>query len=107
MSSKNKSDSDEINDKKDVSENKKNKKCNKKIKKKKSLKFKNITIENISKLKDYKANNLDDSEDKWKTYLYEGIKGELRKRLDEIISKSEYNQFFEGLKYEYGYGVEK
>ena len=51
MSSKNKSDSEEINDKKEVSENKNNKKCNKKIKKKKSLKFKNITIENISKLK--------------------------------------------------------
>ena len=66
-----------------------------------------FTPENINELNDYKANNLDDSEDKWKTYLYIGINGELRKRLDEMIMKSEYKDFFEGLKYEYGFGVEK
>ena len=69
--------------------------------------FTNITPENIHELNDYKASNLDDSEDKWKTYLYIGINGELRKRLDEMILKSEYKDFFEGLKYEYGFGVEK
>jgi len=69
--------------------------------------FTEITPENINELNDYKANNLDDSEDKWKTYLYIGINGELRKRLDEMIMKSEYKDFFEGLKYEYGFGVEK
>jgi hypothetical protein len=51
--------------------------------------------------------NLDDSEDKWKTYLYQGIKGELRKRLDEMIANSEYHDFFKALSYEYGFGVEK
>ena len=74
---------------------------------KKLEKFKNITPTNINKFNDYKAANLDDSLDKWKTYLYEDIQGELRKRLINIINLSEYKLFFEGLKYEYGYGVEK
>ena len=69
--------------------------------------FKSITSENINELNDYKANNLDNSKDKWKTYLYEDIQGELRKRLDSMINTSEYRLFFEGLKYEYGFGVEK
>ena len=43
------------------------------------FKYKNITPENISELKEYTADHYDDSENKWKTYLYEGIKGELRK----------------------------
>ena len=70
-------------------------------------KYKNITPENISQLKGYSVDHFDDTENKWKTYLYEGMKGELRKRLNEIITKSELSDFFEGLKYEYGIGVEK
>ena len=51
--------------------------------------------------------NLDNSKDKWKTYLYEHIQGNLRNRLDSMIDSSEYKLFFECLKYEYGYGQEK
>ena len=71
------------------------------------FKYKNITPENISELKGYSANHFDETENRWKTYLYEGIKGELRKRLNEIIKTTEYTDFFEGLKYEYGICVEK
>ena len=76
-------------------------------KKKAKKYFKKITPDNINKFNDYEASNLDDSIDKWKTYLYEDIQGELRNRLINMINLSEYKDFFEALKYEYGYGVEK
>ena len=69
--------------------------------------LKNMTTDNITEFKDYKTDNLDDSEDKWKTYLYKGIKGELRNRLREMKMNSDYKGFFTGLKYEYGFGAEK
>ena len=45
--------------------------------------------------------------DKWKVFLFEEFKGVLRNRFEELISSGEYLNFFKGLKYEYGYGVEK
>ena len=111
MSSKGKSNKKKIN--KDVKKEEENQKKEKKTNEDESPNknigkvFKNITPENISELIDYKASNLDDSEHKWKTYLYQGIKGELRKRLDEMIANSEYHDFFKALSYEYGFGVEK
>ena len=55
----------------------------------------------------YQTQNNDDSKDKWKIYLYENIKGNLRQRLDEMIETSENKSFYLGLKYEYGYNVEQ
>ena len=49
----------------------------------------------------------DNSKDKWKTYLYGHIQGNLRNRLDSLIDSCEYKLFFEALRYEYGCGVEK
>ena len=45
--------------------------------------------------------------DKWKVFLFEEFKGVLRNRFEELISSSECLNFFKGLKYEYGFGVEK
>ena len=55
----------------------------------------------------YQTQNNDDSKDKWKIYLFENIKGNLRQRLDEMIETSENKSFYLGLKYEYGYNVEQ
>ena len=69
----------------------------------------NITPKNIIELNysEKDVHHLDKSKDKWKTYLYEHIQGNLRKRLELMIDSCEYKSFFEALKYEYGYGVEK
>ena len=56
---------------------------------------------------EYKTKNNDDSEDKWKIYLFEHLTGNLRERFDEMIETSEYKSFFRGLKYEYGYYEQK
>ena len=66
-----------------------------------------MTPDNINEFNDYDTKDYDNSEDKWKPYLFEGIQGELKKRLNTMIECSEYKDFFEALKYEYGYGVEK
>ena len=56
---------------------------------------------------EYNTKNNDNSVDKWKIYLFEIFNGILRERLDEMIENSEYKSFFLGLKYEYGYNVQK
>ena len=66
-----------------------------------------ITPDNIDEFYDYDTKDYDNSEDKSKAYLFEGIQGELKKRLETMIEYSEYKDFFEALKYEYGYGFEK
>ena len=73
---------------------KKQKKRNKDHNESHQFKYENITPENILDSKAYTVNHYDDIENKWKAYLYEGIKGDLRKRLNEIIIKSEYSDFF-------------
>ena len=45
------------------------------------------------------------SDERWKLYLFKGLKGNLRKRLDEMISHSEYELFFTALRLEYGYNT--
>ena len=39
---------------------------------------------------EYDTKNNDDSENKWKIYLFENFKGILKERLDVMIEKSEY-----------------
>ena len=56
---------------------------------------------------EYDTKNNDDSENKWKIYLFENFKGILKERLEEMIEKSEYKLFFIGLRYEYGYYVQR
>ena len=56
---------------------------------------------------EYNTKNNDNSSDKWKIYLFEIFNGILRERVDEMIENSEYKSFFLGLKYEYGYNVQK
>ena len=58
-------------------------------------------------LKDYETKSNDNSDDRWKIYLFEYLKGNLKQRLDEMIETSEYKSFFLGLKYEYGYYEQK
>ena len=72
-------------------------------------KLQNITTKNIGELNysEKDIHHLDNSKDKWKTYLYEHIQGNLRDRLESMIDSCEYKLFFEALKYEYGYGIEK
>ena len=57
------------------------------------------------KINEYETKNKDDSKDKWKIYLFEHLKGNLKKRLDEMIETSENKSFYIGLRYEYGYNV--
>ena len=52
---------------------------------------------------EYKTKNNDDSEDKWKIYLFDILTGNLKERLDEMIETSEYKNFYLGLRHEYGY----
>lgn len=66
-----------------------------------------ITPDNINEFHDYDTKDFNDSEDKWKVYLFESIQGELKNSLKFMIDQSEYKEFYEGLKYEYGYEVEK
>ena len=47
------------------------------------------------------------SNDRWQLYLFKGFKKNLRNRLEEMISHSEYELFFTALKMEYGYNVQK
>ena len=72
-------------------------------------KLQSITTKNIVELNysEKDEHHLDNSKDKWKTYLYEHIQGNLRDRLESMIDSCEYKLFFEALKYEYGYGIEK
>lgn len=49
----------------------------------------------------------EDKVNMWRIYLFELFHGELRNTLEDMISYSECKSFFEGIKYEYGYGVEK
>ena len=39
--------------------------------------------------------------------MFESIQGELKNRLKFMIDQSEYKDFYEGLKYEFGYELEK
>ena len=57
------------------------------------------------KINEYETQNKDNSNNKWKIYLFEHLKGNLKKRLDEMIETSENKSFYIGLKYEYGYNV--
>ena len=57
--------------------------------------------------KKYINKSIDKEYDKWKIYLFDIFQGELKTRLEEMIPNSECKPFFEGIKYEYGYGVEK
>jgi TPR repeat protein len=61
----------------------------------------------MDSLNDYEVKSNDNSDDKWKIYLFELLKGNLRTRLDEMIETSEYKSFFLGLKYEYGFYEQK
>ncbi len=45
------------------------------------------------------------SKDRWKIFLYKGLKTNLKKRFDEMISHSENQLFYAALKLEYGYDV--
>jgi len=45
--------------------------------------------------------------DRWKLYLFSGLKDNLRKRLNEMISYDENEVFFAALKLEYGYNTNK
>ena len=56
---------------------------------------------------DYKTKNNDDSEDKWKIYLFEYLNGNLKQRFDEMIETSQYKSFLKGLRFEYGYYAQK
>ena len=56
---------------------------------------------------EYKTKNNDDSEDKWKIYLFDILTGNLKERLDEMIETSEYKNFYLGLRHEYGYYATK
>ena len=66
-----------------------------------------LTPENINEINDYKTHNKNDLKDKWKIYLFEIFNGNLKKRLNHMLSLSEYKEFYEALKYEYGYEVEQ
>ena len=48
-----------------------------------------------------------DSKSRWELYLFKGLQGNLRKRLNEMISHSEYELFFTALRLEYGYNTPK
>ena len=48
-----------------------------------------------------------DPNDRWKLYLFSGLKENLRKRLYEMISHDENEIFFAALKLEYGYNTNK
>ena len=56
---------------------------------------------------EYKTKNNDDSEDKWRIYLFDFLTGNLKERLDEMIETSENKNFYLGLKHEYGYFATK
>jgi len=88
---------------------KKKRKNNEKFPPKDGKKFKNITPLNITELNysEIDIHHFNTSEDKWKTYLYEHLTGNLKIRLESMIDSSEYKLFFEALKYEYGYEREK
>lgn len=49
-----------------------------------------------------KSDNIN-KEDKWKVYLFQTFRGNLKQRLNEILEKSDYKLFYSGLQYEYGY----
>jgi TPR repeat protein len=51
--------------------------------------------------------NSNDQNDRWKLYLFSGLKENLRKRLYEMISHDENEIFFAALKLEYGYNKNK
>ena len=59
---------------------------------------------------DYEVKYNDDSNNsdaRWKLYLYQGLEENLRKRLEEMISHTPYELFFTALKLEYGYNTSK
>ena len=62
---------------------------------------------NFDKAFEYGTKNNDESEDKWKIYLFENLTGNLRERLKEMIETSENKSFYLGLKHEYGYNEQK
>ena len=45
------------------------------------------------KINNYETQNKDDSNEKWKIYLFEYLKGNLKERLDEMIETSENKSF--------------
>jgi hypothetical protein len=51
--------------------------------------------------------NSNDKNDRWKLYLFSGLKDNLRKRIDEMISYDENAVFFKALRLEYGYNTNK
>ena len=58
----------------------------------------------------YEVKYLDDSynsDERWQLYLFKGLKKNLRSRLEEMLSHSEYELFFTALKLEYGYNAQK
>ena len=55
----------------------------------------------------YKVKYIDESEDRWRIYLSEGLKGSLLERYDQMISNSDYQLFIAALKLEYGYRTTK
>ena len=58
----------------------------------------------------YEVKYNDDSKnnnDRWKIYLFTGLKENLRKRLNEMLSDNENKSFFEALKLEYGHNMDK
>ena len=62
---------------------------------------------NFDKAFEYGTKNNDESEDKWKIYLFENLTGNLRERVKEMIETSENKSFYLGLKHEYGYNEQK
>ena len=91
------------------SKNKKKEKNIEELPPKEGKKFQNITPKNITELNysEIDIHHFNTSGDKWKTYLYEHLTGNLKIRLESMIDSSEYKLFFEALKYEYGYEREK
>lgn len=51
--------------------------------------------------------NSNDKNDRWKLYLFSGLKENLRERINEMISYDENEVFFAALKLEYGYNTNK
>ena len=59
----------------------------------------------VDKLIDYDDGKYEP--DQWKLYLFELFQDNLKERLNEMISLDENKLFYKGIKYEYGYGVNK